>query len=62
MEDQLAEAALAYHPGPGKITVQPTKDMTNKRDLSLAYSPERGRKWIVTALCLGGSSRKAFLQ
>jgi malate dehydrogenase (oxaloacetate-decarboxylating)(NADP+) len=41
MEDQLAEAALAYHryPTPGKITVQPTKDMTNQRDLSLAYSP-----------------------
>jgi malate dehydrogenase (oxaloacetate-decarboxylating)(NADP+) len=41
MEDQLSEAALAYHryPGPGKITVQPTKDMTNQRDLSLAYSP-----------------------
>ena len=41
MEDQLAEAALAYHryPTPGKITIQPTKDMTNQRDLSLAYSP-----------------------
>ena len=41
MEDQLAQAALDYHrlPTPGKVTVQPTKAMTNQRDLSLAYSP-----------------------
>ena len=41
MEDQLAESALHYHrfPTPGKVTVQPTKAMTNQRDLSLAYSP-----------------------
>src|SRR3954471_22114470 len=41
MEDQLGQAALDYHrfPTPGKVTVQPTKAMTNQRDLSLAYSP-----------------------
>ena len=41
MEDQLSQAALDYHrfPNPGKVTVQPTKAMTNQRDLSLAYSP-----------------------
>jgi malate dehydrogenase (oxaloacetate-decarboxylating)(NADP+) len=41
MEDQLAQAALDYHrfPTPGKVMVQPTKAMTNQRDLSLAYSP-----------------------
>src|ERR671912_619562 len=41
MEDQLSQAALDYHrfPRPGKVTVQPTKAMTNQRDLSLAYSP-----------------------
>src|SRR3954464_6258581 len=41
MENQLAQAALDYHrlPTPGKVTVQPTKAMTNQRDLSLAYSP-----------------------
>src|SRR5215217_1576822 len=41
MEDQLSQAALDYHrfPGPGKVAVQPTKAMTNQRDLSLAYSP-----------------------
>src|SRR4051795_12075846 len=40
-EDQLGRAALDYHryPTPGKVTVQPTKAMTNQRDLSLAYSP-----------------------
>jgi malate dehydrogenase (oxaloacetate-decarboxylating)(NADP+) len=34
-------AAIEYHryPTPGKISVTPTKSMTNQRDLSLAYSP-----------------------
>src|SRR5215207_11353693 len=41
MADQLAQAALDYHryPTPGKITVTPTKGMSNQRDLALAYSP-----------------------
>jgi malate dehydrogenase (oxaloacetate-decarboxylating)(NADP+) len=41
MDDQLAESALEYHryPTPGKISVTPTKGMTNQRDLALAYSP-----------------------
>ncbi|HKG83420.1 MAG TPA: NADP-dependent malic enzyme [Beijerinckiaceae bacterium] len=41
MADQLAQAALDYHryPMPGKITVTPTKGMSNQRDLALAYSP-----------------------
>ena len=41
MEKDLREAALEYHrwPTPGKISVQPTKGLTNQRDLALAYSP-----------------------
>ena len=41
MDELLARAALDYHqfPTPGKISVHPTKAMTNQRDLSLAYSP-----------------------
>lgn len=37
----LRDAALDYHefPVPGKIAIAPTKQMTNQRDLSLAYSP-----------------------
>jgi malate dehydrogenase (oxaloacetate-decarboxylating)(NADP+) len=37
----LAAAALEYHaqPTPGKISVIPTKGLTNQRDLALAYSP-----------------------
>ncbi|GHC83124.1 malic enzyme [Pseudorhodoferax aquiterrae] len=43
-EDKRAElrrAALEYHeiPTPGKISVAPTKQLTNQRDLALAYSP-----------------------
>uniref|UniRef100_UPI0027379CCD malic enzyme-like NAD(P)-binding protein n=1 Tax=Variovorax sp. dw_308 TaxID=2721546 RepID=UPI0027379CCD len=43
-EDKRAElrrAALEYHefPVPGKIAIAATKQMTNQRDLSLAYSP-----------------------
>jgi malate dehydrogenase (oxaloacetate-decarboxylating)(NADP+) len=40
-EDLLREAALDYHraPTPGKISVAPTKVLTNQHDLSLAYSP-----------------------
>lgn len=38
---QLREAALEYHatPTPGKISVTPTKQLSNQRDLALAYSP-----------------------
>lgn len=38
---ELREAALEYHafPTPGKISVTPTKPLSNQRDLSLAYSP-----------------------
>ena len=40
-EAALREAALEYHRAPtrGKISVTPTKALTNQRDLSLAYSP-----------------------
>jgi malate dehydrogenase (oxaloacetate-decarboxylating)(NADP+) len=40
-EAALTRAALDYHrfPTPGKISVQPTKDMSTQRDLALAYSP-----------------------
>ena len=41
MDKDLDEAALEYHrlPTPGKISVVPTKGLTNQRDLALAYSP-----------------------
>jgi malate dehydrogenase (oxaloacetate-decarboxylating)(NADP+) len=41
VEEKLRDAALDYHrrPTPGKISVSPTKGLTNQRDLSLAYSP-----------------------
>jgi malate dehydrogenase (oxaloacetate-decarboxylating)(NADP+) len=41
MDEQLREAALDYHrfPSPGKISVTPTKGLSNQRDLALAYSP-----------------------
>jgi malate dehydrogenase (oxaloacetate-decarboxylating)(NADP+) len=41
MEKNLRDAALEYHrlPKPGKISVRPTKSLTNQRDLALAYSP-----------------------
>ena len=40
-EQALREAALEYHRTPvrGKISVTPTKPLSNQRDLSLAYSP-----------------------
>ena len=40
-EQALREAALEYHRSPvrGKISVTPTKPLSNQRDLSLAYSP-----------------------
>ncbi|HYF19907.1 MAG TPA: NADP-dependent malic enzyme [Ramlibacter sp.] len=40
-EQALREAAREYHRSPsrGKISVRPTKPLSNQRDLSLAYSP-----------------------
>ena len=40
-EQALRDAAFDYHrhPTPGKISVTPTKPLSNQRDLSLAYSP-----------------------
>ena len=40
-EEALRDAARDYHrlPTRGKISVNPTKPMSNQRDLSLAYSP-----------------------
>jgi malate dehydrogenase (oxaloacetate-decarboxylating)(NADP+) len=41
LRQQLRVAALEYHefPTPGKISITPTKQVTNQRDLALAYSP-----------------------
>ncbi|MYN30574.1 NADP-dependent malic enzyme [Duganella levis] len=41
IRQQLRASALEYHefPTPGKISVTPTKQLTNQRDLALAYSP-----------------------
>jgi malate dehydrogenase (oxaloacetate-decarboxylating)(NADP+) len=49
-ETSLREAALDYHrlPRPGKISVTPTKGLTNQLDLSLAYSP--GVAYACTAI------------
>jgi malate dehydrogenase (oxaloacetate-decarboxylating)(NADP+) len=39
--EQLRTAALIYHrnPKPGKVAIQPTKQLANQYDLSMAYSP-----------------------
>ena len=42
MSDQdIRQASLEYHRAhpPGKISILPTKDLTNQRDLALAYTP-----------------------
>ncbi len=41
MDEQLKKGALEYHrfPRPGKISILPTKQLTNQRDLALAYTP-----------------------
>ncbi|SDV48271.1 NADP-dependent malic enzyme [Chitinasiproducens palmae] len=41
MDEQLKQSALRYHetPRPGKISVTPTKPLSNGLDLALAYSP-----------------------
>src|SRR6201987_1505442 len=40
-ETDLSRSALDYHefPRPGKISITPTKQLTNQRDLALAYTP-----------------------
>src|SRR5690606_1195584 len=47
-EQSLKQQALYYHefPTPGKISVTPSKQLVNQRDLALAYSPD------VAAPCL----------
>jgi malate dehydrogenase (oxaloacetate-decarboxylating)(NADP+) len=41
VDEQLRRSALDYHRRnpPGKVSVTPTKQLTNQRDLALAYSP-----------------------
>ncbi len=41
MDEDFRKAALDYHrlPRPGKLSVEPTKQMATQRDLALAYSP-----------------------
>jgi malate dehydrogenase (oxaloacetate-decarboxylating)(NADP+) len=41
VEEELKKSALEYHrlPRPGKISILPTKQLTNQRDLALAYTP-----------------------
>jgi malate dehydrogenase (oxaloacetate-decarboxylating)(NADP+) len=41
VDEQLRRNALDYHrrSPPGKVSVAPTKQLTNQRDLALAYSP-----------------------
>ena len=41
IQSDLSKAALDYHefPVPGKLSVIPTKQLTNQSDLALAYSP-----------------------
>jgi malate dehydrogenase (oxaloacetate-decarboxylating)(NADP+) len=40
-DKDIREASLEYHrqPPPGKISLLPTKQLTNQRDLALAYTP-----------------------
>jgi len=40
-DQEIRDASLEYHRHypPGKISVQPTKHLTNQRDLALAYTP-----------------------
>src|SRR5688500_20287999 len=47
--ESLREEALAYHefPTPGKLSVVPSKKLTNQHDLALAYSP------VVAIACEG---------
>src|SRR5215475_3732054 len=40
-EHDFSQSALEYHRAypPGKVSILPTKQLTNQRDLALAYSP-----------------------
>ncbi len=40
-DQEIRQASLEYHrqSPPGKISIEPTKHLTNQRDLALAYSP-----------------------
>src|SRR2546426_9447783 len=40
-DSDIRQASLEYHrrAPPGKISILPTKQLTNQRDLALAYSP-----------------------
>lgn len=44
MDEQLTQSALDYHrlPTPRKISILPTKGLTNQRDLALAYGGRGG--------------------
>ena len=57
-ESALRDAAREYHaqPSPGKITVRPTKPLSNQRDLSLAYSPGVA----VPVLAIAADADKAY--
>jgi malate dehydrogenase (oxaloacetate-decarboxylating)(NADP+) len=41
VDEELSKSALEYHrlPRPGKVAILATKQLTNQRDLALAYSP-----------------------
>ena len=41
MDSSFRQSALDYHAEgqPGKISIEPTKSLSNQRDLTLAYSP-----------------------
>jgi malate dehydrogenase (oxaloacetate-decarboxylating)(NADP+) len=41
LDEELRKSALEYHrlPRPGKVAILATKQLTNQRDLALAYSP-----------------------
>jgi len=41
VDEELRKSALEYHrlPRPGKVAILATKQLTNQRDLALAYSP-----------------------
>ena len=65
MDANLRKAALEYHEfgRPGKISVTPTKQLTNQRDLALAYSPGWRRpvrkSWPTRPMC--SATRRAAI-
>ena len=48
-DQEIRAASLEYHRQhpPGKISVQPTKHLTNQRDLALAYTPGVGHQYKI---------------